>query len=145
MEKVKRKLSRYYEAKKKVAYIEKELARLERSAGDIKATDFSRVIVDGTTDKDTIGNLVARIDAKITALEKARIKARAVMLEVEDLIDTVEDTTLREVLCQRYIELKKWEDIAQYTNYSITHVQRLHEKGLADLTERAERKTDEID
>lgn len=140
MEKVKRKLSRYYEAKKKVDYIEKELARLEMSAGDIKATDFSRVIVDGTTDKDTIGNLVARIDAKITALERAKVQARAVMLEVEDLIDTVEDTALREVLCQRYIELKKWEDIAQYTNYSITHVQRLHAKGLADLEERKGKK-----
>lgn len=133
MEKVKRKLSRYYEAKKKVDYIEKELARLERSAGDIKATDFSRVIVDGTTDKDTIGNLVARIDAKITALERAKVQARAVMLEVEDLIDTVEDTALREVLCQRYIELKKWEDIAEHMAYSVTHVKRLHKQGLEML------------
>lgn len=132
---VKEYLSRYYQAKKDIDYIEKELARLRASATDIQATDYGKVVVDGTRNSDTITNIVIRIEGKVETLEKARVKARQIMLDIEDTLDTLQAPEVREVLCQRYIELKKWEDIAKAMAYSVTHVKRLHKQGLVMLQE----------
>ena len=130
---VKEKLSRYYEAQKEIEYIQRQLDRLRNSASDIQATNYDRVIVDGTRDADTIGNMVARIEEKAEALEKAKVKARAIMLDIEDMLDTIRKPEIRQVLCLRYIELKKFEEIAEIMSYSTSHVKRLHGRGLKIL------------
>ena len=129
----KERLSRYYKAKKDIEYIQRQLNRLRESASDIQATNYDRIQVDGSRDADTIGNIVARIEEKADALEKAKVKARQIMLDIEDTLDTIRKPEIREVLCLRYIELKKWEEIADTMSYSTTHVKRLHSKGLKIL------------
>ena len=52
---------------------------------------------------------------------------------VEDAIQTVMDGTLREVLTQRYILGKRWEQIAVDMNYSWRRIYQLHGKALLQL------------
>ena len=133
---VKEYLSQYYRAKKNIAYIEKELERLRDTAADIQATDYGKVVVDHSGQSDRIGNIVVRIDSKLEILKQAKAEARQIMLDIEDTLDTIDQPDIRQALCLRYIDLKKWEEIAEHMAYSVTHVKRLHKQGLADLAER---------
>ena len=49
---------------------------------------------------------------------------------MEKAIQTVQDGTLREVLIQRYILGKKWEQISADTNYGYQWVCKLHGRAL---------------
>lgn len=63
--------------------------------------------------------------------------------EVEKLIKTeveyialfnqIEDKTQQMVLEQRYLCFKSWKEIAEYLNYSIQHVQRIHTDALVNI------------
>ncbi len=49
---------------------------------------------------------------------------------IEDEIAAVEDTTLREVLAQKYLSGRTLGEIAEYMNYSKRQIERLHVKAL---------------
>ncbi len=51
-------------------------------------------------------------------------------IEIDRVIHTVEDTTLREVLERRYLLYQKWEQIAQEMHRDLRWVYRLHGKAL---------------
>lgn len=53
--------------------------------------------------------------------------------ELEAAVASVEDARLRQVLYLRYIEGKKWEEIALKMNYDYRWVLRLHDRALAEL------------
>ena len=70
--------------------------------------------------------LEGQINAKIDDLLKIK-------QQVEKAIQTVQDGTLREVLIQRYILGKRWEQIAVDMNYSWRRIYQLHGKALLQL------------
>lgn len=80
--------------------------------------------------KDTLGETIA----KIMSLEddiNTRIDELVTMKkEAFSMISKVPDLDQQNVLVGRYIQLKKWEDIALELNFSIQWVYELHGKGL---------------
>lgn len=60
----------------------------------------------------------------------------AVKTEIQAVINSVEDNTLRMLLTARYISGETWERVAEDINYSFVHtVHRLHPKALRAVEE----------
>lgn len=80
--------------------------------------------------KDTLGETIV----KIMSLEddiNARIDELVDMKqEAFTMINRIPDFDQQNILIGRYIQLKKWEDIALELNFSIQWVYELHGKGL---------------
>ena len=55
---------------------------------------------------------------------------------VTELIEMVDDDTLKTLLTLRYINGKRWEKIADEMHYSYRHILKLHEKALEILCEK---------
>lgn len=65
----------------------------------------------------------AEIDSRIDDLFQIK-------QEIDQAIEKVENTTYRTLLIERYINFKKWEQIAVDMDYSYVHIVRLHGKAL---------------
>ena len=116
--------------------IDKEIGRLlreRRAAWDRAVSITSRVnanCVSGTKDPHKYDTLVAYenlIDAKVDELY-------AIKQEIMAAINNVQDSTLRALLTEKYINGKKWEQIAVDLNYSWRQIIRLHGRALQEIT-----------
>jgi DNA-directed RNA polymerase specialized sigma subunit len=116
--------------------IDKEIGRLlreRRAAWDRAVSVTSRLNannVSGTKDPHKYDTLVAYenlIDAKVDELY-------AIKQEIMAAINNVQDSTLRALLTERYINGKKWEQIAIDLNYSWRQIIRLHGRALQEIT-----------
>lgn len=116
--------------------IEKEIGRLlreRRAAWDRAVSVTSRLNannVSGTKDPHKYDTLVAYenlIDQKVDELY-------AIKQEIMAAINNVQDSTLRALLTERYINGKKWEQIAVDLNYSWRQIIRLHGRALQEIT-----------
>lgn len=63
-------------------------------------------------------------------LENRRAKALKRMIEIEDFLLSIEDVEIRMIFNKRYLELKKWEVIANEMYMSERNVIRIHSKYL---------------
>jgi len=81
--------------------------------------------------RDPMGDLIATlVDLERECLDDyARLLA--LQSEIENAINSVERHEYRLVLYERYINLKRWDDIAEDNNYGYRHVYRLHDEALA--------------
>lgn len=67
---------------------------------------------------------------KAQELKEAEIWAVATRQQIYNTIKEVPGVQ-RDVLRERYVELKKWKDVAEAVNYSLSHTKSvLHNKGL---------------
>ena len=91
---------------------------------------------DGTPHSSAISNSTEqkalRLSDKLLELEDAKIQAIEVRQEIFDTIEAVPDM-MGEVLYKRYIELKRWWQIADELNYSERQTQRIHQDALLYL------------
>ena len=116
--------------------IDKEIGRLlreRRAAWDRAVSVTSRLNannISGTKDPHKYDALVAYenlIDAKVDELY-------AIKQEIVAAINNVQDSTLRALLTEKYINGKKWEQIAVDLNYSWRQIIRLHGRALQEIT-----------
>ena len=126
-------LNQYYNAKRKTSLLDRELNLLKETEGDIRATDYGRIIVDGTKNADVIGDLVARIGDLEVRLLRAVEERTALMVDVLSVINRVEDAVVQEVLMLRYVECLPWESIADTLHYTTRHVHRLRLEGYEEV------------
>jgi len=72
------------------------------------------------------GSLIEEYAQDLTYMEQATI-------EVAKIINALPDDATRRVFAARYLHKMTWEEVADDTFLSVTHVQRLHKKGIAWL------------
>ena len=53
--------------------------------------------------------------------------------DIQSMIDTLEDSNQQLVLMERYINLKRWLDVAEDNSYSLSSVYRFHSDALKAL------------
>lgn len=70
-----------------------------------------------------------RLAEKAERLKKAELDALDVRQQVFDVIAKV-DGVKGQILYERYINLKKWEDVADAVCYEVRHARRLHDEGV---------------
>ena len=118
-------LERYKEADREIDRLCEELSRWRARATKITPA-LSQETAGGREEGNQVELAVEKINTKIDELLIIRQR-------VEDAIQTVMDGTLREVLTQRYILGKRWEQIAVDMNYSWRRIYQLHGKALLQL------------
>lgn len=129
--KIKKILKSAWEAQKQLEADIDELQRMHDIA--LRITPLYSLSPGGGNGNDRQQNAITEIvliENDIRAdIEKLRIKRQ----KVYSLIKKLDDDVLRVLLIQRYMQYKKWEDIAADLNYSWMHVHRLHSKALVML------------
>jgi DNA-directed RNA polymerase specialized sigma subunit len=134
-ERIKNDLHSYIDAKR-------ECKQVEGQIEDIRATMESPRIqaLDGMPRGSGGGDAMTGIMAELAELEekyKAKLhRLHAAMAQVEDMIDTLEDTVERQVLRCRYIEGLIWEEVCVKLNYSWSQTHRHHAAALNKLVAR---------
>lgn len=112
-----------------------KLDQLDRlNALAMKATTtFSEVPLSGTPDPHRREDIIIKI---IELEDRIRDEMRRLVdlkSEIMTSISSVEDPEQRCVLEKRYLEFKKWEDIAEEMNRSLRSIYRLHGEALKNV------------
>ena len=122
-------LSKYY-------HLTMEIKDLEEKIKELDLTLISSPILTGMPHSNKISNpteqksiLTLTLKRK---LEKRKEKALNELNKIEDYISSIEDTEIRQIFSKRYIQLKKWEEIAQEMFMSERNIYRKHSKYLKE-------------
>lgn len=125
--------------------IDREIRELERAQKEAlnlatritTGTDGERV--GGTKANSSERNMVTYADkvTEYTALINKKIaELVGIKTEILQVIGQIEDSTMRDLLIAKYINSKKWEEIALDLNYCYKHVvHTLHPRALQSVKE----------
>ena len=113
------KLEREYEKK------QKEVGNISVSNSEIKSNKIISNVENKAID---LFNLEEKIKSHNIEIDEAR-------KEIADIINQIEEENLRDVLRLRYLEFRKWEDIAYILHYSRANIFILHNKALKKVDE----------
>ena len=135
----KKELSRYYHLKMETKELEEKIKELEQ-------TLLSSPILTGMPHNNRISNPTEQRNILILSLKSKLEKRETMALEelnkIEDYISAIEDIETRQIFSKRYVQLKRWEDIAKEMYMSESSVFRKHSKYLKE--NRDDRKSDSI-
>ena len=123
----KRELSKYYFLNLEIKDLKNRIYEIESSLiGSSKITGMPH-----STDKsDPVLEKVELLSRLKTKLENREAKAMRELLRIESYISAIEDAEVRIIFSKRYIELKKWEIIAEELYMSESTIHRKHKKYL---------------
>ena len=93
------------------------------------------VKVQSSPGPDSMGELAAILLDLIADYERDCLRLLQLQDDIEDTISQVESPAHYLVLFQRYVNLKKWEDIAADAGYGLRHTHKLHGQALVYLDE----------
>ncbi len=104
---------------------------LQRSIEELKRwKDISVSLEKESPDLQTAVANIGQIENRITRQTK---KLKTVTAEIEKAIMSLEDPTLRLIMQRRYIDGRRFHQIARELNYSCRHVERLHGTALLKI------------
>ena len=99
-----------------------------------EATGIKAIVYDKDRVQVSPGNrfeqVMVRIDAEVEKWAKARLRYEDEVRKRTEQIAEMENSLHVRVLTLRYIEGKRWEEIACIIGYSFRHVTRLHGQAL---------------
>ena len=108
---------------------EQELQQLESDLYAIRSVDTSRERIDGGTPV-SMADKVARIRDMQIVINKEWDQLLDLRKEARDQIMQLEDGRFRAVLTERYLNNKRWEQIAVDMNYTYRNIIKIHGKAL---------------
>ena len=79
---------------------------------------------------DKIGNAVCEIVTLEQEIKETQEEFDALVAEMHNCIQQIEDADARDLLTKRYVEFKPWKTIAAEFGYSVQHTYYLHTKAL---------------
>ena len=84
---------------------------------------------------DQMGDIVARIVDLVAEYGRDVDRLLALKMEIQQAINSVNRANYRAILTERYINFKRWEDIASDNNYSWRAVHKIHSRALEKIKE----------
>lgn len=108
---------------------EQELQQLESDLYAIRSVDTSRERIDGGIPV-SVADKVARIRDMQIVINKEWDQLLDLRKEARDQIMQLEDGRFRAVLTERYLNNKRWEQIAVDMNYTYRNIIKIHGKAL---------------
>ena len=100
-------LSRYFYLKKEVEDLEQRIAEF---GSGVKSVPIKEVSVSGSRKNQSIQETKVELVGRLT---EKRLSALEQYLEIERYIEEVEDVEIRNIMRYRYLDLMKWEEIAE--------------------------------
>lgn len=110
-------LNRYTDAERTVGQMMGELERWKNRAPEVR-------------DMKTAAAEIEKLEGKI---EKQIVKSLKIRERVIMAINTLGDSTLRELMVYRYVHGMRWAKIADKMHYESHYIMRLHAKALRSL------------
>ena len=126
---VKEYLLQYKALTMKAARLKAEYEREQSEIDEIRSPLGGDGLPHGNEITKTVENRALRLTDKLLAYEEARIDALEKRQEIFDLISDVPDP-MGSVLFERYVNLKTWNEVADWLNYSLSAVHYQERKGL---------------
>lgn len=130
-EKARQFLNQFYSIKKKIAMLDKDIEELEAEAESIN------VKMDGMPRSTNVFDKTGRLATTLAEYYINRLELRNGLWlkrkEIIDVIDHVENVDYQELLRLRYINNRKWENIAVELNKSWRHTHRMHRHALQEV------------
>lgn len=127
-------LQQAYRIECKIA-LDKELVESMRAALHGRSANYSSDGSQHILQENNVERAILRVveyENKINAeIEDLMCKR----LEIEDVIDTISNEILQEVLKRRYLLYQKWDEIAEEMHYGEQWVHKLHNRALAEVKE----------
>lgn len=126
-------LRQYEDAERKVKLLCKEYEEEELMIDAIKSTtDFDGMPRGKSNGRNTVLDKVIRLEKKHSKLLEAKAEAVEIRQRVFDTIYKVQGEE-QTVLIKRYIDMKRWEEIAVEMNFSWSGIHKLHRRALASV------------
>lgn len=129
---VKEFLKQYGEAERQAERLKKEYQEEVERIGSIKSPADNDGMPHSTNISKTVELQAIRLAEKAEEYKEAQIYAMKKRQEVFDVIWNVPGIE-GQILYERYINLKNWDDVAESVHYSLQHVHRLHGAVLLEL------------
>lgn len=120
-------LFRYLQAKEEYERLERQIEEIETRIQGLRV-DYSKVKVQTSPNNDKIIEALDELNKLHREAVDKQAEQVSTMQEILKIIDGINDALLRDIMQQRYIEGRSWEEIAQEKNYSWRHIQRLHKE-----------------
>lgn len=119
-------------------YLSQEVERLsaERAAALSKARKITPTLSDMPKAQSGANGLELAVEDIIKnadELSEKIVEMNAVKCEIESVIDSLEDDTLRQLMKYHYINGMTWEEVAVKMNYSYRNITRMHGRALVVL------------
>lgn len=119
-------LSQYYWLKQEVKQLEDRILEFGDGVGAIKYKDVITTHGISTSIQEKKAELMSKlIEARISALEK--------YLEIEQYIESVEDSEIRQIMRYRFLALYSWNEIGKIMNYDRTTIAKKIRSQLSHL------------
>lgn len=125
--------SRYKNLEKEIEMKRAEILRLRSESERVTSMISGIPRGENSEIQDKTAETVALLLDLVSSLNEDIIRLIALRKSMEEEIGHVENSTYRILLTKRYIEGKKWENIAVEMNYSWQHIHKLHNRALLRL------------
>ncbi len=119
-----------------IKHRQEQRAELLTRATRIGANDLSRDRISSNGSNDRIAKYIERYIDMGDEVEERILHLLEVKDQIITQIDGLDKPAYSEILYQRYVLMRKWDDIPEVMHYSITQVYRLHGQALEAFTEK---------
>lgn len=125
-----RHLSRYKNLEKEIRMKREEIVRLKSESERVTTLISGLPKGKNSEIQDKTAETVAKLLDLVSSLNEDVVRLVCLRKSMEKEIQGVENSTYRILLTKRYIEGKKWENIAVEMNYSWKSVHKIHRRAL---------------
>ena len=114
---------------------EERIAQLQHDICSLQALDYAKDKITGGSPID-VSDKIARLDELIRDTNREWDELIEMREQAKALISKLESATQQEVLTKRYIQNKRWEQIAVAMNITWRHTFRIHRAALEAFSQK---------
>ena len=114
---------------------EERIAQLQHDICSLQALDYAKDKITGGSPID-VSDKIARLDELIREANEEWDELIEMREQAKTLIAKLESATQQEVLTKRYIQNKRWEQIAVEMNITWRHTFRIHRAALDGFSQK---------
>ena len=114
---------------------EERIAQLQHDICSLQALDYAKDKITGGSPID-VSDKIARLDELIRDTNREWDELIEMREQAKTFISKLESATQQEVLTKRYIQNKRWEQIAVELNITWRHTFRIHRAALKEFSQK---------
>lgn len=116
-----------------VRNLQKKIERLRKVLDSAGAVQYDTTKVRATHTTDKINDLYEKMDEQQQLVDNLMIDLDEFKKKVSDEINQLDDERYKNILHQKYIEMKTWKEIAIDMSYNVRYLFRIHGAALNEF------------
>ena len=113
--------------------LQKKIERLRKVLDSADTVQYDTTKVQAARTINKINDLYSKIDEQQQLVDNLRLDLGDFKKKVSDEIDQLNDDRYKNILHQKYIELKTWKEIAMDMNYNVRYLFHIHGVALGEF------------